>query len=169
MAAEERPVWRVVATQQGHYNQVLIEAGSVFDLLCYPDGSYPHAVRYEPKKDAKGNPIPEEWDEIPIKKDGVTVHRDFAEDFGEKLMKTGPKKGEVLRFGWMKRVPKSTPLGIYPPGTDFWSRRALPPAMLNGQSGLPVVVFPGIRERMPEDRRRNHAPILDALDPSEAA
>lgn len=169
MTEANRSAWRVLATQEGFYNQVLVEPGSVFDLLRYPDGSYPVAVRYEPKKDAKGNVIPEEWDEIPIKlKDGTPVHRDFAEDQGEKLMKSGPKKGETLRFGWMRLVPAQTPLGIYPPSTDFWSGRALPPARLNGETGQPYMAFPPANERAPEDRRRNHARILDVLDPAAA-
>src|SRR2546425_343631 len=107
-------IWRVVATREGQYNQLIRNAGEVFDLLCYANGSYPPAVKYVPKKDAKGAVIPEEWDEELIKgKDGKPVHRDFAEDQGNKLMKSGPKKGEVLRFGWMRRVSEHVQVGQY--------------------------------------------------------
>ena len=46
-------IWRVVATQQGFHNQTLREPGEVFDLLLYPDGSYPPLQRELPKKDEK--------------------------------------------------------------------------------------------------------------------
>lgn len=56
-------IWRIVATQQGLYNQVLREPGEVFDLLLYSDGTYPVAYKYTPKQTAEGKVIPDEWDE----------------------------------------------------------------------------------------------------------
>lgn len=155
--------WRVVATQQGFYNQQLFEVGEVFDLLSYADGTYPHAVKYLPKKDAEGKVIADEFDEEPILgKDKKPVHRDFAEDQGDKLMRSGPKRGEVMRFGWMKRVPDSVPIGQYPVKdnlctVDFWARGIqLPPA-------VQAKPLPG--ERGPENPKRNHARVLDVLPP----
>lgn len=158
------PVWRVVATQQGHYNQVIREAGEVFDLLLHGDDSYPVAVRYIQKKDATGKLI-EEWDEEPLLgKDKKPLHRDFAEDQGFKTITRGPVKGDTIRFGWMKRVPDRTPIGRYPVGfagelPDFWAT--------NVQLPQAFEVIPSPRERGPEDHRRNHARILDVL-PKEA-
>lgn len=155
--------WRVVATQQGQYNQVIRNPGEVFDLLCHADGSYPAAVKYNPRKDAKQNVIPDEWDEEVIKgKDNKPVHRDFAEDQGNKLLKSGPKKGEVMRFGWMRRVPDHIHIGQYQTGKngelpDFWATGLQLPA--------PTQTVPDMRERGPEDSRRNHARILDVLPP----
>lgn len=151
-------MWKVVATQMGQYNQVLREEGEVFALLLHADGTYPPAVKYIPKK-VNGKVIEDEWDEeIILGPDQKPVHIDFAEDQGAKLIKKGPKKGEVLRFGWMKRVPDRTPVGRYVVGTDFWNNTQLPPAW---------VVVPPAGERGPEDHRRNHARILDVL-PKEA-
>lgn len=153
-------VWRVVATQQGLYNQVLREPGEVFDLLLYADGTYPVAYKYTPKKDAAGKDIPEEWnEETVLGKDKKPIHSDFAEDQGMKTITRGPVRGDTIRFGWMKRVPDRTPVGRYPVGfggelSDFWGNTQLPPA---------VIVIPPPRERGPEDYRRNHAPILDHL------
>jgi hypothetical protein len=153
-------VWRVVATQQGHYNQVLREIGEVFDLLCYADGTFPIAVKYTQKKDATGKLL-DEWDEEQVLgKDKKPVHRDFAEDQGYKLITRGPVKGDSIRFGWMKRVPDRTPLGQYPPVNngelpDFWSQ--------NVQLPQAHEVIPGPRSRGQQDPRRNHAPILDVL------
>lgn len=147
-------MWKVVATQMGQYNQVLREEGEVFELLAYADGTYPPAVKYIPKK-VNGKIVEDEWDEEAILgPDQKPIHADFAEDQGAKLIKKGPKKGEVMRFGWMKRVPDKTPVGQYPEGTDFWANTQLPPAFM-------VVPPPG--RRGPEDHRRNHAPILDHL------
>lgn len=151
-------VWRVLATQTGQYNQVLREEGEVFDLLCYANGSYPPAVNYLPKKDAKGNVLLDEWDEEVIKsKDGKPVHRDFAEDQGNKLIKAGPKRGEVMRFGWMKRVPDHVPVGLYPKGVDFWRTGVQLPQAFQ--------TVPDRDQRGQEDHRRNHARILDVLPP----
>lgn len=153
-------VWRVVATQQGQYNQVLREIGEVFDLLLHADGSFPVAIRYIQKKDAAGKPI-EEWDEeTVIGKDKKPVHRDFAEDQGFKLITRGPVKGDSIRFGWMKRVPDRTPLGQYPTTNngdlpDFWN-----PSVQLPQA---YTVVPAAGERGPEVGKRNHARILDVL------
>lgn len=162
--AKLRKRWRVVATQQGQYNQVLIEPGTVFDLLLYQDGTYPAATRYEPKKDEKGVAIPDEWDEIPIlMKDGTLLHRDFSEDQGPKLMKRGPKMGETIQLGWMRLVHERVPVGLYPPATDFWSGRPIPPPYVNQQTGELVLPWVSGADRGPQDRKRNHAPILDVL------
>lgn len=157
-------MWRVVATREGVYNQVLRQAGEVFDLLCYEDGSYPQAMRTVPKLGADGKPIPGEWiDEPAYLKDKKTpLHRDFAEDQGEKLITHGPIKGDVMRFGWMKRVPDKTEIGLYPIGSDFW--RGNPVRFVDRNTGLPLQTVPPARERGPEDFRRNHARILDVLE-----
>lgn len=158
---------RVVATVPGQYNQVLRLVGEVFELLCYADGTYPVALRYTPKLDAAGKPIPDEWDEHQvIGKDKKPVHRDFAEDQGEKLIKKGPVRGDVIRFGWMKRVPDRIPVGLYPEGADFWSG-SIPQPIMNQLTGLPYQPVPPANERGPEDRRRNHAPILTVLPKEE--
>jgi len=158
--------WRVVATQQGHYNQCIMDVGMVFDLLLHDDGTYPPALKHTQKKDEKGNLIPDEWDSEPILgKDKKPLHRDFSEDMGNKAIKSGPKKGEVIRLGWMKRVPDNTPLGLYPvdeSGTihaDFWNPRAqLPQAWDVGYHPW----RPG-----PLDKKRNHAEILSVLPKEE--
>jgi hypothetical protein len=160
--------WRVVAMQQGQYNQFFMETGMVFDLLTYEDGTYPVATRLVIKKDAEGKPLPghngndiilDNWNEVTvIGKDGIAVHRDFALDLGSKAIKSGPRKGEVMRVGWMKRVPERTPLGLYPVDengiilADFWEPRAqLPQCFDVGYHPW----TPG-----PLDRKRNHAAML---------
>lgn len=154
-------IWRVLATQQGLYNQVLREPGEVFDLLLYEDGTYPVAYKYTPKKDAAGKDIPEEWnEETVLGKDKKPVHRDFAEDQGMKTITRGPVRGDTIRFGWMKRVPDRVPIGQYPVGLngdmpDFWASNIQLPAAHQ--------TIPPPRERGPEDYRRNHAHILDVL------
>lgn len=155
-------VWRVVATQQGQYNQCIMDIGMVFDLLLHDDGTYPVALKHTQKKDQKGNLIPDEWDSTPILgKDQKPVHRDFSEDLGNKAIKSGPKKGEVIRLGWMKRVPDHTPLGLYPVdenGTikaQFWSP--------NMQLPQPYDVGYAPWSPGPLDRKRNHAAILSVL------
>jgi len=153
-------IWRVVATQQGQYNQVLREIGEVFDLLCYADGTFPIAVKYTQKKDASGKLL-DEWDEEQVLgKDKKPVHRDFAEDQGYKLITRGPVKGDSIRFGWMKRVPDRTPVGQYPTVNngdlpDFWSPNVQLP------QAYPVIPPPG--DRGQELSKRNHARILDVL------
>lgn len=156
-------IWRVLATQTGQYNQVLRQEGEVFDLLLHEDGSYPKAVRLVQKKGADGRPIPDEYDEeVIFLKDGKTpVHAHFAEDQGSKLIKHGPRKGDVMRFGWMKRVPDRVPVGLYPVGTDFWRQGV--------QLPQPYPIVPGAKERGQEDHRRNHARMLDVLPKEEVA
>lgn len=128
---------RVVATQVGFYNQILREVGEVFDLLSNPDGTYPVMFKKEfeviegvrrmkkipvyisdeagnPKVGKGGKPTPE--------------HRDFSEDLGNVLIEEGPKAGESLQVGWMRRVPDHVPVGLYPEGIDFWSGAQLPQA-----------------------------------------
>jgi hypothetical protein len=159
-----RKTWRVVATQQGQYNQVLIEPGTVFDLLLYADGTYPLAVRFEAKKDEAGKVIEDEWDQIPLTmKDGTFLHRDFAEDMGAKLVRRGPKAGETVHLGWMRLVPVQTPIGLYLPATDFWSGRPIPGPAVNQLTGEQFMPWFSGGDRGPMDRKRNHAPILDVL------
>lgn len=154
-------IWRVLATQQGLYNQVLRNPGEVFDLLLHEDGTYPVTYKYTPKKDAAGKDIPDEWDEqVVLGKDKKPIHRDFAEDQGMKTITRGPVRGDTIRFGWMKRVPDRVPIGQYPVAfngdmPDFWATHIqLPQA---------VQVIPPPRERGQEDYRRNHAHILETL------
>jgi hypothetical protein len=160
-----------VALRQGHYNQCLRNPGEVFDLLCYADGTYPPLVRYEQKLDAAQKPIPDEWDEIVVLgKDKKPVHRDFAEDQGERLIRKGPIKGDVMRFGWMKRVPDKVPVGLYPANSDFWSGYVPTPIMgrdpeTGETTGQPYQPVPPKGQRGHEERKRNHAPILDVLPP----
>jgi hypothetical protein len=147
--------WKVVATQNGLHNNIFREIGEVFDLRTYPDGTYPPLIVYTEKKDKSGKVIEDEYDEKiteTMSLDGKKrepSHRDFAEDKGNIAIRKGPKKGEVMRFGWMKRVPDNVPIGIYPAPDgkvpDFWSNTMLP--------------APFQREFIAEDRRRNHAPI----------
>lgn len=147
--------WKVVATQPGQFNQVFRETGEVFDLMTYPDGTYPVFIEYTPKKTKDGKLIEDEYVEKVIKtrtldgKSEEPAHRDFAEDKGNIKIKRGPKKGEVMRFGWMRRVPDNIPVGLYPvnPDTqavcDFWNNFQLPQ--------------PYQRPYVPEDTRRPHA------------
>lgn len=157
--------WKVVATQQGQHNQLLRNIGEVFDLMTYPDGTYPAQILYTPKKDKAGVVIEDQYDEKLITCKSIdgkrteTAHRDFAEDVGPQLQRKGPKKGEVMRFGWMRRVPDDVPVGQYPLQgkesnqlPDFWGRVQLP---------QPYQVVPPPDERGPQDHRRNHAKIKD--------
>lgn len=155
-------VWRVVATQQGQYNNCIMDIGMVFDLLLHEDGSYPPALNHKPRKDDKGVVVPDEWISTAIiGKDNKPVHRDFAEDMGNRVIKQGPRKGEVMRTGWMKRVPDSTPLGLYPVDgdgniqCDFWAKNVQ----------LPQAFDVGYHPWQPStmDRKRNHAPIRQHL------
>jgi hypothetical protein len=154
--------WKVVATQQGQYNQVLRQPGEVFELLSYADGTYPVATRLMPKK-VNGQPVvPEELVEEPILgKNKEPVHRHFAPDLGNRLIKHGPVKGDTLRFGWMRRVPDSVAVGMYPVGVDF---NHDPRPLLDGEGRI-LQNVPPRNERQPENPKRNHAPILDVLPP----
>ena len=110
---------RVVATQVGFYNQITREIGEVFDLLKFPDGTYPQKTRTVVKKDKDGK---EETTLVVVKlKDGKPAHRDFAADQGVRVIRNGPGKGEVVQSGWMRAVPAHVQPGLYPPGTDFWT------------------------------------------------
>lgn len=160
-------VWRVVATQQGQYNNCIMDIGMVFDLLLHEDGTYPVALNHKPKRNGKGEVIPDEWDSTTVMgKDGKAVHRDFAEDLGNKAIKSGPKKGEVMRTGWMKRVPDHTPLGLYPVDgegniqANFWAPGIQLPQAFD------VGYHPWNPAQM--DRKRNHAPILQYAIKEEA-
>lgn len=110
---------KVLATQTGFYDQILREPGEVFELLKNEDGSDPLREDWVPKLDAQGKDTGEgEYVTFRDAK-GNTVHRDYAPDFGEVVLRSGPKRGETHRFGWMQVVPDNTPVGIYPAGTQF--------------------------------------------------
>lgn len=110
---------KVLATQTGFYDQILREPGEVFELLKNEDGSDPLREDWVPKLDANGKDTGE--GEYVLFKDakGNTVHRDYAPDHGEVVLRSGPKRGETHRFGWMQVVPEETEVGIYPVGTKF--------------------------------------------------
>lgn len=106
---------RVQATDVGFYCNVRIEAGWVFDLLRNADGSDPAREDWIPKLDAQGKDVGD-GDYVPYKdaKTGKHVHRDYAPDSGDFMVRQGPKRGEVARFGWMRQVPDDTPLTEIP-------------------------------------------------------
>lgn len=160
--------WKVVTTQAGQYNQVLRMCDEqyceVFELLSYADGKVPLQFKDVQKRDKDKRPIPDEFEQVAVMtktldgKGTEQSHRDFAEDLGNKLIRSGPKKGESMRVGWMKRVPDKTPVGVYPKGTDFWS----------GIQVAPIWIPPGAPGGGPagiQDPRRNHAPMLQHAVP----
>lgn len=110
---------KVLATQTGFYDQILREPGEVFELLKNEDGADPLREDWVPKLDANGKDTGEGEYVIFKDKHDNTVHRDFAPDQGEVVLRSGPKRGETHRFGWMQVVPDATECGIYPPGTKF--------------------------------------------------
>ncbi len=103
---------RVRATQAGQYCNVYIEPGHVFDLVKNADGTDPLREDWIPKLDEKGKDTGE--GEYVVFKDakGRTVHRDYAPDSGDFLIKQGPKRGEVARLGWMEQVDESVHVTI---------------------------------------------------------
>lgn len=139
---------RVVATREGHYNQMLREAGEVFDLLLAKDGSYKRLIIRRPILDNDGNRtgrfkdhhiIAKDWRGEPVMTEGVdkdgkktgklvnvAEHEDFAEDIGNVSITDGPLAGEIQHIGWMRRVPPNVPIGFYPPNTDFWNGMQIP-------------------------------------------
>lgn len=150
--------WKVIATQQGAHNQIFREIGEVFDLRTYPDGNYPPLIEYNPKKDKAGKVIEDEYDEVILKtrtldgKSTEPAHRDFAEDKGAIAIKRGPKKGEVMRFGWMRRVPDNTPIGFF--------RVDESGNVPDFSMGVQMNAYLGSRPPLvPEDPRRAHAPV----------
>lgn len=165
--------WKVVATQPGQYNQVLRISDQqfveVFELLHYADGKVPLQFKDTPKRDAQKRIIPDEFEQKPVMvktldgKGTEQAHRDFSEDLGNRLIKSGPKKGESIQIGWMRRVPDNTPVGLYPRGTDFF--RGEPRPIVDGNTGQPYLPVPPAGQRGHEDARRNHARILDVLPP----
>jgi hypothetical protein len=110
---------KVLATQIGQYDQILREPGEVFELLKNEDGSDPLREDWVPKLDEKGKDTGEGEYVVFRDKHGNTVHRDYAPDHGEVVLRSGPKRGETHRFGWMQVVPEETVCGIYPAGTQF--------------------------------------------------
>lgn len=143
---------RVTATQIGQYNQVLREVGEVFDLLNFPDGTYPHKTREVDKKSADGKVTGTELKTVKLK-DGKPAHRDFAPDQGVRIIKSGPGKGEVVQVGWMRQVGAHIPTGLYPPGTDFWTPNVQLPQAWQREVGV-------------QDRRAT--PIATVLDTTPA-
>jgi len=115
-------IWRVVATADGFYDQIYRSPGEVFDLLNNDDGTVPQATRYIPKIGTDGKEIPDAGTYEPLWLDeaaGEPLHRDFASDTGGQLQTSGPMKGEVVRYGWMKRVSLNVQVGIYPADYQF--------------------------------------------------
>src|SRR5882724_1917286 len=100
---------KVLATQTGYYDNIIRDPGEVFELLKNEDGSDPLREDWVPKLDAQGKDTGE----------GEHVHRDYAPDHGEVVLRSGPKRGETHRFGWMQVVPDTVECGIYPAGTQF--------------------------------------------------
>jgi hypothetical protein len=150
---------KVVATQNGFYNQIFREPGEVFELLMHEDGSMPRARKWVPKLDANRKEIPDEGTWVDIKdKKGQPIHEHFAEDKGNVQITTGPKKGEVMHVGWMRTVPDKTPVGMYPADTDFWSGAQLPQCWVRNI---------GIQDPRKQTLIAHHAP--KAADPDEAA
>lgn len=146
---------KVVATQPGQYNQVLRvcdeQVCEVFELLKLPDGSDPKMQQWIPAKGPDGKPIEDEGDyKVVLDKTGKPIHADFAEDNGNRMIRRGPMRGEVIRSGWMREVPERTACGFYPKGTDFWTKGVQIPQ-----------AFP--REIFQQDRRA--APMRQFADP----
>lgn len=104
---------RVRATLPGYYCNVRIEPGEIFDLLKGPDGKDPIREDWVPELDAKGVDTGK-GKYVPYKDPhtGDHVHRDYAPDSGDFLMKDGPKRGEVSRLGWMEEVDEGVPVTI---------------------------------------------------------
>ncbi len=111
----------VVATQQGVCkDHILREVGEVFELKTNEDGTYPVREEWVAKLGPDGKQIGDEGEYVQLlDQDGNPMHRDYAPDMGEQMMRAGPKRGEVSRFGWHKRVPDDTEAGIYPEGHRF--------------------------------------------------
>lgn len=122
---------RVRATQDGFIYNVYIAKGTVFDLINNLDGSIPEREECKPIMeqvvDSKtGKKVMRDTGEVDYEilkdEDGNPVHRDLALDMGDEMMKRGPKRGEVVRFGWMEIVPDNTPLSkVLMPGDEDWS------------------------------------------------
>lgn len=104
---------RVLSTQAGFYCNVYIDAGHVFDLIQNADGTDPLREDWVPKLDAHGKDTGD-GDYVLFKdpKTGQHVHRDYAPDSGDFMIRQGPKRGEVTRLGWMKIVSNDTPITI---------------------------------------------------------
>lgn len=102
---------RVQATQTGFYCNVYIETGNVFDLVQNADGSDPMREDWVPKLDAQGKDTGDgEYVTFKDPKTGKPVHRDYAPDSGDFMIRQGPRRGEVSRLGWMKQVADDTPI-----------------------------------------------------------
>jgi len=103
---------RVRATADGQYANVYIEAGHVFDLLKNADGSDPLREDWVPRLDKNGKDTGDGQYVTYKDADGNTVHRDYAPDSGDFLIKQGPRRGEVERLGWMEEVSEDTEITI---------------------------------------------------------
>jgi len=110
---------KVLATQTGYYDNIIRDPGEVFELLKNEDGSDPLREDWVPKLDAQGKDTGEGEYVLFKDKKGEHVHRDYAPDHGEVVLRSGPKRGETHRFGWMQVVPDTVECGIYPAGTQF--------------------------------------------------
>jgi hypothetical protein len=161
VGASQQIAFKVVATQTGYYNGCEREPGEVFELLLNEDGSYPPKIVPVPNSDENGNRLPgvkrvriqmkDCWDRPVTTKDGKAIaeHDDFAEDIGNSPVVDGPAAGEILRLGWMRRVPASVPLGFYPAEFDFWQ---------------PNVQLPPVLHRILGQEDRRAAPVLKYRD-----
>ena len=109
---------KVQATKQGFYDNVLREAGEVFQLFNDENGEMPlRMVRtYEIGKDGKHTG--EYTEEVYMDKDGNPMHADFAPNEDE-ISGRGAFRGETFSPGWMVQVPEETEIGIYPPEQKF--------------------------------------------------
>jgi len=157
-------MFKVVATQEGHYNQILRTPGEVFELLRRKDGAYRAKYAREPVTTAEGVPIPGQFKKVAVQakdgygrpykgKDGkfIPEHEDYAEDRGNVAITEGPNAGESIHLGWMFKVPDNVPVGIYPEGVDFWNEitripppgyvREIPPGGTVSRAAAPIKSF----------------------------
>jgi hypothetical protein len=128
---------RVQATRPGFYNQFEHVVGEVFDLLDNPDGTMPIRTRPVAVLDKEGKPTGEFDQEPWLDEDGNAVHRDFAED-GELVEGRGNFKGERFSYGWMRKVPEDTPLGIYEHAIETGVQQARPVGRIVRPSNEPI-------------------------------
>jgi hypothetical protein len=102
---------RVMATRQGQYCNMLIEAGWVFDLLMNEDGSMPEREDWIPvlAQDPITKKMVDTGDgEFKVYLDPRTkkpVHRDYSPDEGNVMLRKGPIRGESVNVGWMVEAP----------------------------------------------------------------
>jgi len=101
---------RVIATRAGHYCNVMINPGEVFDLVQNPDGTDPLKMVKTPILDGSGKPTGRFKTEKFVDAHGNTMHRDFAPAAEAYLIEDGPLSGETVELGWMEEVDESVPV-----------------------------------------------------------